>query len=149
MGEPIFRYSDLVSDDGPDLFAFGHWHKDQGAVKVGGKYFVNPGAVSRGSLVKENLSRKPQVVLIEFTPEDMSVGMVPLNVAPASEVFDIEKKQRREREGEVITQFVERLRQDVKVDTEADISDSIQSLDFAGDVRSLALEYLERARSRS
>lgn len=148
MGEPIFKYSDLVSDNGPDLWAFGHWHRDQGAIKVGDKYFVNPGSVSRGALVKENLSRTPQVVLMDFGSEEISVGMIPLNVAPPSEVFDMERKQRREREGEAITQFVEKLRQDVKVDAESDIKASIEGLDFAGEVRTLALEYLEQARTR-
>lgn len=147
MGEPIFRYEDLVAPRGPDLFAFGHWHKDQGAVRIGGKFFVNPGAVSRGALVQENLTRKPQVALIELTPDDVSVGVIPLQVAPASEVFDIERKERREKEGEVISQFVDKLRQDVMADGSTDIETNVHGLDFATDVRDLALEYLERARS--
>lgn len=149
MGEPIFRYEDLVSENGPDVWCFGHWHKDQGTVKVGGKFFISPGSVSRGALVKENLTRIPQVALIELTPEGVSVGMIPLQVAPADEVFDIERKERREKEGEVISQFVDKLRQSVSVDTSSNIENSIQGLDFAVDVRDLALEYLERARSRS
>jgi DNA repair protein SbcD/Mre11 len=149
MGEPIFRYADMVTEGGPDIWLFGHWHKDQGSVQVGGKYFINPGSVSRGALVKENLSRIPQVVLIELTPDEIMVGMVPLQVAPAKDVFDIERKERREKEGEIISQFVDKLRQDVAVDTSADIETSIHGLDFAADVRDLALEYLERARSRS
>jgi DNA repair exonuclease SbcCD nuclease subunit len=148
LGEPVFRYSDLVSDNGPDLWAFGHWHKDQGAVRVGGKYFVNPGAVSRGALNKENLSRIPQVALIETNSTGITVGMIPLSVAPATEVFDIERKERREREDEVISQFVDRLRQDVTVDAAKDVENSIQGLDFAVEIRNLALDYLDRARSR-
>lgn len=148
MGEPIFRYDDLMTENGPDLWAFGHWHKDQGSVRIGTKFFVNPGAVSRGALIKENLTRKPQVVLIEVNPDGLSVGMIPLKVAPAQEVFDIERKERREREDEVISQFVDRLRQDVEVDASKDIVDNVQRLDFAADIRSLALEYLDRARSR-
>jgi len=148
LGEPVFRYADLVTDNGPDLWMFGHWHKDQGAVVIDGKRFVNPGAVSRGALTNDNLKRRPQVVLIELTPDETSVGMIPLQVAPASEVFDVERKERSEREGEAISQFVERLRQDVKVDASADITASIQGLDFATDVRDMALDYLERARSR-
>lgn len=149
MGEPVFRYGDLVTENGPDVWMFGHWHKDQGSVLLDGKHFVNPGSVSRGALVRENLTRTPQVALIELTSSGISVGMIPLQVAPASEVFDIERKERQEREGEAITQFVEKLRQDVAVDSMADIDTSIQSLDFAVEVRDLALDYLERARSRS
>ncbi len=147
MGEPIFRYEDLVSDNGPDVYCFGHWHKDQGTVKIGDKLFVNPGSVSRGALIKENLKRIPQVALIELTTDSVSVGMIPLQVAPANEVFDLERKERREKEGEVISQFVDKLRQNVAVDHSVSVEKSIQGLDFAVDVRDLALEYLERARS--
>jgi exonuclease SbcD len=146
MGEAVFRYEDLVSENGPDVFAFGHWHRDQGSVKIGGKYFINPGAVSRGALVKDNLDRIPQVSLIELTKDRVSVGMVPLSVAPATEVFDIEQKARREKEGEAIDQFVVRLRQDLKADASKDLANSIRELDFAADVRDLALEYLDQAR---
>lgn len=149
FGESVFKYADLVSENGPDIWCFGHWHRDQGSVEVGGKYFINPGSVSRGSLIKENLNRTPHVVLIELSLTGKTVGMVPLRVAPAKDVFDVDRKERREKEGEIINQFVERLRQDVVFDASADIETSVNGLDFAVDVRDLALEYLERARSRS
>jgi DNA repair exonuclease SbcCD nuclease subunit len=146
FNEPVFRYEDLVYDEGPDVWCFGHWHKDQGIVEVGGRRFVNQGALSRGALVKENLERTPKVALIEFSAEGISTGLVPLKVAPAAEVFDLERKERRDAESREIERFVERLQEDAKADPSESVEANVAALDFAPEVRDLALEYLGRAR---
>src|SRR5262245_28155861 len=46
FGEPVFKYDQLVVDGGPDCWCFGHWHQDQGIVRVRDRWFVNLGAVS-------------------------------------------------------------------------------------------------------
>ena len=143
--EPVFSYESLVSRNGPDVFMLGHWHKDQGVEIVGGKYFVNQGALSRGSLVRENLERTPQVALIEFEGSDLRVQTIKLEVAPASDVFDLEKKAVQERERQDIDQFVQRLVSEGEVDPDQTIETNIQSLDFADEVRSEAIKYLEMA----
>jgi DNA repair exonuclease SbcCD nuclease subunit len=147
FGEPVFRYAELATPDGPDVWAFGHWHKDQGVVEYRGKHFVNLGAVSRGSLSKDNLERSPKVALIDFTPGRILVEPIELKVAPASEVFHIERKERLDREAKEIDQFVDRLNADATLDPSASIEDNLKSLSFAADVRDLALLYLERARA--
>ncbi len=146
FGEPVFHYADLITEDGPDVFCFGHWHKDQGIVEIGGKKFVNLGAVSRGALINENLQRCPQVAFIEADLSSIRVSPLKLLVAPAEEVFDLERKERVERESKDIDQFIVRLQQSVTIDPERSIEDNIAGLDFAQDVRSVALEYLEQAR---
>lgn len=143
--EPVFSYESLVSRNGPDVFMFGHWHKDQGVEAVGGKYFVNQGALSRGSLVRENLERTPQVALLEFDGSDLKIQTIKLEVAPACDVFDLEKKAVQERERQDIDQFVQRLVSEGEVDPDQTIETNIQSLDFADEVRSEALKYLEMA----
>lgn len=151
FGEPVFRYGDLISKDGPDCWNFGHWHKDQGVTKIGEKYFISPGAVSRGALVKENLTRVPQVALIEIGTS-VSVGLVQLKVPSAQDVFDLERKERREQESDNIGRLVESIRQSVgkvSLDNEADVSAAINQLDFAAQVRTRALEYLEKAREEA
>lgn len=145
--EPVFHYADLITPNGPDVWAFGHWHQDQGVVKIGRKYFVNQGAVSRGALVHENLSRTPQIALMEFASSGVTIKTIPLRVAPAEEVFDLVKKARIESEHRSIDKFVEKLGEDAAFDSTATIEANIQSLDFAADVRELALAYLEQARS--
>ncbi len=146
FGEPVFHYQDLVSQDGPDVFCFGHWHKDQGIVELGGKKFVNQGAVSRGSLINENTQRTPKVSLLEFEPGGFKVVELPLIVAPAVDVFDFDKKERAEKENETIDQFIVQLQNNVRIDLAASIESNVEQLDFAKDVRSAALEYLARAR---
>lgn len=148
--EPVFRYADLVSPNGPDVWAFAHWHQDQGVVTVGGKYFVNQGAVSRGALAHENISRTPQVALLEFdSSSGINIKLIPLVVAPAEEVFDFDKKERMESENRSIDSFIEKLQEDATFDPAATIEHNIRSLNFADDVRELALSYLERAREES
>ena len=145
FGEPVFKYADLVTEDGPDAWCFGHWHKDQGIVQVGGKTFINQGAVSRGALIHENITRTPQVSLIEFE-KDMSFELLPLVVAPPEDVFDFEKKERVESERKSVDLFVQRLQEDVNLDPSKTIEDNVGSLDFAKEVRDLALSYLDRAK---
>jgi DNA repair exonuclease SbcCD nuclease subunit len=148
FGEPVFRYSDLVSSNGPDAFLFGHWHKDQGVVVNNGKYFVNHGALSRGALNKENVDRKPQVSLLEITSSGLSVVTIPLDVAPAEDVFDFEKKERSEKEDVEIENFVGRLKNNVDYDASCGIEENLSQMSFAKEIRDLALDYLEQARSQ-
>lgn len=148
FNEPVFKYQDLVTPNGPDVYCFGHWHRDQGIEEVEGVRFVNQGAVSRGALVRENLDRIPKVALIECSKEGISVGSIPLKVAPASEVFDIVRKERAEAETRSIDQFVERLQSDIKLNTAANIETTISGLSFASEVRDMALNYLAQARSK-
>jgi len=101
--------------------------------------------VSRGSLVRENLERTPRISLVEFDGSDLRVTPIGLSVAPASEVFDLEKKALQERERHDIDQFIMRLISDGAVDPDATIEENVRGLDFADDVRSEALRYLELA----
>ena len=149
FGEPVFRYESLVRRDGPDVFMFGHWHRDQGVEEIKGKHFVNQGAVSRGALIRENLERRPQVAHIEIDGGDIAIKLIPLSVAPAEDVFDLDRKAAEEREHHDIDQFVKRLLTDVSFDTEATIQENIRSLDFAHDVRQEALRYFELAEAKT
>lgn len=147
FNEPVFRYDHLITKDGPDIWCFGHWHKDQGIVKMGHKTFVNLGALSRGALVNENLHRTPKVALITFEPGVLDVRPIEMQVAPADEVFDLVRKERMEREHRDIDQFIAKLQADAVFDPSESIEANIQSLGFASEVKQLALDYLERARA--
>lgn len=147
FNEPVFRYSDLVTPDGPDVWCFGHWHKDQGIVDLEGRQFVNMGAVSRGALVRENITRTPKIALIEADPTQIRVTPLPLIVAPAADVFDLDRKERQEKEETNIDQFIGALQANSAFDPSLTIEENLASLDFATDVRDTAREYLERARA--
>lgn len=146
FGEPVFRYPELVTENGPDVWCFGHWHKDQGIVEHSGKQFVNQGAVSRGALINENIQRTPQVTLIEADELSITTKILPLQVAPAEDVFDFERKERSEAEGRNIDEFITKLQMDATIDPDAEIEDNIRGLDFAAEVRDTALGYLSKAR---
>lgn len=148
FGEPVFKYQDLVTENGPDVWCFGHWHRDQGIEQIDGRYFINQGAVSRGALVRENLERTPKVALIQVISGHVRVESIPLKVAPADEVFDLERKDRRDREVEIIDQFVTVLGESIEFDPSAGIEENVQKLDFAVDVRSMAVDYLALAREQ-
>ncbi len=147
FGEPVFRYEDLVTPDGPDAWCFGHWHRDQGVVRVKGKTFVNQGAVSRGALVRENLTRVPQVAAIECDESGLIVTPVPLVVAPSSEVFDLERKARQDDKRRDVEQFVLNLVHGARVDPSVGVEANVRTLggSFAKAVQDRALAYLELA----
>ena len=147
FGEPVFRYHELVTPDGPDVWCFGHWHKDQGIVEIDGKQFVNQGALSRGALIRENTERTPSATLLEVQPSGILTVTLPMVVAPAVDVFDFERKERAEAEGVEIDNFVATLRASADYDPSLSIEANLQALDFAREVRDLALGYLERARA--
>lgn len=145
--EPVFSYEELISRNGPDTWVFGHWHRDQGVEDIRGRQFVNVGAVSRGALVRENLERTPKVALIEVDENGLHVTQIPLQVALAADVFDLERKVTQDRERADIEQFVLKLVSDSAINAEASIEDNIRALDFGDDVREEALHYLELADS--
>lgn len=147
FGEPVFSYEDLVVNDGPDAYLFGHWHKDQGSVEIEGVHFVNFGAVSRGSLVRENIERTPKVALLEITEKGVQVTGIPLQVADPKDVFDLERKERMDTESNSIAEFVTHLQSSLTVDPSMSIESTVQQLDFAAEVRDSALYYLDLARS--
>ena len=147
FGEPVFRYADLIDQDGPDLFCFGHWHKDQGVVVIEGRQFVNLGAVSRGALIRENTQRTPKVALIEATKECLRVLQLPLDVAPAVDVFDFDRKERQETEETNIEEFVQILQSNATFNPDVSIEDNLNALTVAVEIRDLARDYLDRARA--
>ena len=150
-GEPVFKYADLDYEGSPDVYCFGHWHKDQGVTEINGRYFVNPGSVSRGALVRDSLSRIPQVVLLSFDAGGIDIKSLPLDVLPASEVFDLERKQREESESKNIEEFVSLIpgTLDGSLGEELpDVETALESFSFAREIKELALSYFEQARNK-
>jgi len=147
FGEPVFRYSDLVFDGCADVYCFGHWHRDQGITQIGSTSFVNQGSISRGSLVRENLTRVPKVALISCTVTGVVTTPILLKVLPAEEVFDIERKERLDKEAKTIETFVDRLEGVFSEEIEEqDPAAILSSLKFEPRIVKMSLEYLQKAR---
>jgi DNA repair exonuclease SbcCD nuclease subunit len=112
FGEKVFDYRDLVFEGCPDVYVFGHYHKDQGIREHMGVHFVNLGAVSRGALTFENLDRQPKVGLLKFDSRGVSVESLVIPHKDSADAFDLELKKSKEKEAIDLEDFISKLRQD-------------------------------------
>lgn len=144
-GEDVVRYSDLL-DTAPDVYLFGHWHKDQGVTTLGNKTFVNIGSLTRGSLSQDEVERQPACAVLSFMPEGRDIRVVRLKVKPADEVFDVERRQRADARRMEMDAFVSTLRDTLAQETESDgLVGAVTGMgDVPEQVRERALAYLER-----
>ena len=144
-GEDIIKYKDLV-DTAPDVYLFGHWHKDQGVEKIGDKQFVNIGSLPRGSLSQDNMDRIPSAAVLRCTEKGVEVEVRPLNVKPAKEVFDVEGRERQVKRQVEMASFVTRIRDALQPKEEGEtLVDALNGVEgVAQEVRERAISYLER-----
>jgi DNA repair exonuclease SbcCD nuclease subunit len=146
--ERIFDYRDLVFEGCPDVYVFGHYHKDQGIVDHMGVKFVNLGAVSRGALTFENMERQPKVALIRASSQGIFVEEQVIPHEDASKVFDLERKKKLEHERRSLDDFISQFRANAAMpDAEGLEARKASLLQFPEDLRSLVLETLEEAES--
>lgn len=143
FGEPVFRYSDLVTENGPSLFCFGHWHKDQGVSVVGGKTFVNPGSLSRGSLSFETLSRTPKAVVFQFG-SSLEVKEIPLAVPPPEDVFDMAAKAQKEQDDTKIVNYLKELQARLESSPRGvSLQETLAAMSLTSKVQQEIFRYLE------
>jgi hypothetical protein len=146
FNERVFDYRDLVFEGCPDVYVFGHYHKDQGIVDHMGVKFVNLGAISRGALTFENLDRKPKVSLIKATSQGIFVEEHVVPHEDASAVFDLEKKKRLDTERRSLDDFISKLRANSSQSPEDSVESRKKELDaYPADLRAMALSLLEAA----
>jgi predicted phosphodiesterase len=144
-GEDVVRYSDLL-DTAPDLFCFGHWHKDQGVTTLGDKTFVNIGSLTRGSLSQDEVERQPACAVLSFLPDGRDIRVVRLKVKPADDVFDVERRQRADNRRMEMDAFVSTLRDTLAQEPgEGGVAGLLAGMgEVPEQVRERALAYLER-----
>ena len=144
--EDIVSYNkDLLNTDA-DVYCFGHWHKNQGIDEIDGKYFVNIGSLSRGSLNQDDLNRTPACAVLNFTKDEIKIIPIPLKVADAADVFNIEKKIQAESRELSMDAFVDSLKTTLVTREGDSLMDHIRDLpNVADEVREKALYYLEQA----
>jgi hypothetical protein len=144
--ERIFDYRDLVFDGCPDVYVFGHYHKDQGIVDHLGVKFVNLGAISRGALTFENLERKPKIASLKFTSQGVSVEEHIVPHADAANVFDLDLKKKLESERRSLNEFIAQLRSNSELASDDSLDARKKELEkFPDDIRNTALQLLEAA----
>lgn len=145
-GEDIIKYSELL-DYAPDVFMFGHWHKDQGVTQIGDKTIVNIGSLTRGSLSQDELQRQPAcAVLLLEKGKPVEVEVVRLKVGAPEVVFDVDGRNRQVHQQVEIEAFVARIREALapKVDGEtlAQVVDHMEGI--PDEIKERALAYLEQ-----
>lgn len=146
FNERIFDYRDLVFDGCPDVYIFGHYHKDQGIQEHNGVKFINLGAISRGALTFENIERRPKISSLVFDSQGISVEEHELPSKDASEIFDFEKKKVLEKERKTIDEFIHKLRSDKSNSEATGISDYLkkfQESDYPQDLKKLLVDVIE------
>ena len=146
FGEKIFDYRDLVFQGCPDVYVFGHYHKDQGVVDHMGVKFVNLGAISRGALTFENMERRPKVSMIKCNSQGVFVDVSEVPCEDASQIFDLALKKRLDDERKNLDDFIFKLMANRALAADSNMDSRKQELDkYPDDLKKLALETLESA----
>jgi DNA repair exonuclease SbcCD nuclease subunit len=150
FNERIFDYRDLVFEGCPDIYVFGHYHKDQGVQEHLGVYFINLGAISRGSLTFEDLNRKPKISTIIINSQGVSIEEHEVPCIDASEVFDLEKKEQIDKEKKSLNDFINHLKSNAALVGDEGIKGRLrifQQSNYPDDLKRVVLDTIEAAES--
>ena len=143
-GEDIVKYSDLLGT-APDVYLFGHWHKDQGVVEMGGKQFVNIGSLTRGSLSQDEVQRIPAAAVIRCSKGGSEIEIHRLRVASPEKVFDVEGRARQVKRQVEMDSFVTKIRESLMPSQEESLEEVVSHMEgVSQEVREKALHYLEQ-----
>jgi DNA repair exonuclease SbcCD nuclease subunit len=142
-GEDIIRYEDLAST-APDVFCFGHWHKNQGITTMGGKHIINIGSLTRGTLSQDDLTRIPSCAVMSFTLDGVDIKAVELDVKPPEEVFDLDRRSRDINKSLDMDAFIGSLSEGLMSQNSLSLIDSVRGMSIDSHVKEKALIYLER-----
>lgn len=135
-----------------DVILWGHKHVTDEPFRLaeepGGPetLFVNPGAISRGTLFPDDLNKSPQVALVTVDGVRTEVEYIKLKTArPAEEVYALDEVERSESREEAIEDFLLGL-QNSSVDfvTRESLAKAITEADVDSGVREIALNILEQ-----
>lgn len=111
-----------------DAFCVGHYHPgfNPPVQQKHGKFFINPGAISRGSLDVHNIDRVPLFVILDISNAEVrDFYTVEIPHAPSSSVFDLQKVKSSLVARKEIDSFTSSLKD--AIDSNVDIS-SIEGL---------------------
>jgi DNA repair exonuclease SbcCD nuclease subunit len=88
---PHWNADDIYTEGIP--LAYGHIHEPHGFYRTNFAWFCNNGAISRGSLHQETLSREPAVTIFDSGKGDQPFETLPIPYRPADEVFKLAEHQ--------------------------------------------------------
>ena len=108
--------------------------------------------MGRGTLSNENIEHQPKLGFIKINVDDAGkvtkvLKTIKLKIKPASEVFDLVKKEEEKKENEEIETFVEKLATETsKPAEENDVTVNMDMMKIAKDIKEKALYYIQEAR---
>lgn len=151
FGEPVLAYGDIYEACPADVYVFGHDHRDGGVAKLdrgdpdNPAYFINLGAISRGSISADDITRTICCGLVRIA-DTVTVTKVKLNATPAADIFDLALKAAREAEQTQIDQFVAHLSDTLAtLGSSRSVEDHLQTLPLSDDVRARMMQYIAEA----
>lgn len=110
---------DEVLDTEADVTFSGHYHNGYNLIKINDhKYFINPGSLVRINNSTAELSRWPQIAIVEFLIEGINFDFIKLKTAlPGDEVLDRESVCRNEYREKKLIDFSQGIRSVVDLKT--------------------------------
>lgn len=103
-----YTTTDMLLETAADLTVTGHYHPNLGMHNIGDKYFMIPGAISRGSISESDIGRVPSLIIVDVFPREngrpkFTVQSVRLQSAkPAEEVLAVqEHREEQQRESQI------------------------------------------------
>lgn len=119
---------DQIKETKADLTLTGHYHAGFDPIQIDGKYFTNPGSLSRVSSDRSEMKRKVGVLYIEISKNDIKLEFIPLKQQKGEDVLDrshIEGSQYKEIQ-------IEEFMREIKV------ASTIESMDITSIVKKIA-----------
>lgn len=123
----------------------GHIHFPMESVRRDGKIFINPGNVGRERATKENMSRVPKVLLLEYNEDcsDYRQKLITLTKsAEPEDIFRVEQIQERKKNLIDTKEYIKRVAQ---ISSWKDVDDKYESLRISGKIKQLDGEIIEMA----
>lgn len=147
-GQFSHKYSDLARlAPWVRLWHFGHDHSDSGVFTCqNGAKVVNIGALCRGALEADNLTRQVKVALADFGTTPVTVQQVALKTVPVEQIFDLQLRAQKVQEHRQVEQFVQQLKTGLTGLT-VDFQAALAQLPLDAAVRTRVQTYIARAES--
>jgi hypothetical protein len=128
------------------LWHFGHDHSDNGVYTLrNGAKVVNLGALCRGALDTDNLTRQVKVAIATIPAAgDVTVQQVALKTVPVEQIFDLQLRQRKVQEHQQVEAFVQQLK-DGLVGLTADYQTALAAMPLDAAVRARVQAFIAEA----
>lgn len=142
FGEAIFG-PDFLGKGEADAYLIGHHHEDQGIRRIEGKWYFAQGSITKTGSHKADIKRKPAAVWIEVMKENMEAKILRTKFPPASELFDLEKREQIKQEQVQLEEYMQELAR--ATFGTGDPNTILEQMEISDQVRTKVRDYLEAA----